>query len=84
MLFFDLLDQLYHDTRDTNSLVFEGNYPPEALLDDIAVYQPLELIHECIKLRYSLLPLTQGTKAKQKCGNISHLSRKLSQLGKVR
>jgi hypothetical protein len=84
VLFFELLDNLYQDPRDTHSLVFPGEYPPEALLDDIAVFQPLELIHECMKLRYLVLPRLNKAVAKDNRGDISSLSRRLSRLGKVR
>lgn len=81
-LFCDLIDNLFQDSRDTNSIVFRGEYPTEALMDDIAVYQPLEFIHECFKLRHQLLSAMSKDRTGGSGSDLS-MSRKITTMGRV-
>lgn len=55
-----LIDNLFQDSRDAHHVFFQPKYPVEALIDDMSVSQPLELFHECAKLRH----LLQSSRAK--------------------
>jgi len=82
-LFRDFIDSLFQDSRDTNSIVFRGEYPTEALMDDIAVYQPLEFIHECVKMRHLLLSTVARVETEE-TRSATSMSRRIASMGRVR
>jgi hypothetical protein len=81
--FSEFATHLFQDSRDTNSIVFHDQYPQEALIDDIAVYQPLELCHECAILRHWLLSNMHKENMEGSPSALS-FSRKVAMIGRVR
>ena len=77
----EFLDELFQDSRDTNSVVFRVQYPTEELADDISVYQPLEFAHECTKLKQRLLSSIKDTSGY--AVSAKSLLRELTRIGKV-
>jgi hypothetical protein len=79
------MDQVFRETRNVHSTLWGQEYPADEIIDDMSVFRPLELYHECNKFKSKMLRVFQEAKSSIN-DSVSHeaLHNELEQIGKVR
>ncbi|KAF3401945.1 hypothetical protein F1880_009953 [Penicillium rolfsii] len=49
------MDQVFRETRNAHSILWGQDYPAEEIIDDMSVFRPLELYHECNKFKCKMI-----------------------------
>ncbi|KAJ5710610.1 hypothetical protein N7488_004766 [Penicillium malachiteum] len=57
------MDQVFRETRNVHSTIWGQEYPAEEIVDDMSVYRPLALYHECNKFKSKMIRVFQGSKS---------------------
>lgn len=79
------MDQVFRETRNVHSTLWGQEYPAEEIVDDMSVFRPLELYHECNKFKSKMIRVFRESRSFIN-DPVSHkaLHDELEQIGKVR
>jgi hypothetical protein len=56
------MDQVFRETRNAHSTLWGQDYPAEEIVDDMSVFRPLELYHECNKFKCKMIRVFRESK----------------------
>ncbi|KAJ5653415.1 hypothetical protein N7490_000418 [Penicillium lividum] len=78
------MDKVFRETRNVHSTLWGQEYPAEEIVDDMSVFRPLELYHECNKFKSKMIRVFRESNSLTN-HPVSHkaLYDELEQIGKV-